>query len=192
MQCCVDVLDKNQNKPVEPEVISGLKASTEELRHLVFEAGNKSSNESDLFSLNCVANSVITMIKWRFPKSSIQCEIEPGIMIKGNRLYFEEALRCVATNAIEAYSSKNSPRHLSLLARKRRNQIQIDVVDLGSGISDSARRFALLGGVSYKNRGSGIGLGFCKYTIEKVFHGKMTISSQGGIGTRVTWHLPLN
>lgn len=193
IRCCVDELTSSEHFSKNKQLIRSLESSVEKLQELFLEVSSSSCNKAikaAKFSLSEVVANISTMLKSRFPSAIIYYEIDSNIEITGNRLYLEEALRCVATNALEAYRP-GAKQHLCLIARKRRENIQIDIIDLGFGMSKAAKKIALVGGFSYKSNGTGVGLGFATYTIEKLFHGKMHVFTRCGVGTRITWQIPL-
>lgn len=193
IRCCVDELTSNEHFSENEQLISSLESSVDKLQELFSEVSSSSPNKTikiTKFNLSEVVANISMMLRPRFPSAIIYNEIDSNIEITGNRLYLEEALRCVAINALEAYRP-GTKQHLYLIARKRRKNIQIDIIDLGFGMNKRAKKIALVGGFSYKSHGSGVGLGFATYTIEKLFHGKMHVFTEFGIGTRVTWQIPL-
>lgn len=187
---CAEELSSSQQCLAHQELIESLKSSSNKLQELFSELGCNSLSGSRKFNLKQAVIEVSAMLRARFPSAIIDSTVDSEIEIIGNKLYLEEALVCVATNALEAYRPEVKP-HLYLMVRKRMKSVQINIVDLGFGMSKLAKRIALMKGVSYKQDGSGVGLGFARYTIEKLFHGKMHILSNSGIGTLVAWQIPL-
>lgn len=172
------------------EILDSLEHSIGELQMLLSAVSNEVNNDSDsTFSLKNVSASVKSMLEWKFPEAKIQVAVDESIYLKGSRLYFEEALRCIASNALESYRT-NVEQIICILARKRKRFVQVEIIDLGRGMNLAAKKLAIIGGVSYKEEGSGIGLQFAAITVQKLFGGKIFISSRWGIGTRVTWLIP--
>jgi signal transduction histidine kinase len=127
-------------------------------------------------------------------KQSISMEftslIDEEVKLKGNRLYFQEAIICMLNNSIEAYSSSQE-KHISLVIRSVENYLLIDIVDYACGMSYLAQKLAQMEGISYKERGSGLGLCFTRKAIKEQFEGEMRMISGPDLGTRVVFKFPI-
>lgn len=118
--------------------------------------------------------------------------LQPNCRIQGAQLHFEEALICLVTNAIEAYTEDHTAKIVVVLAYQTDSMVlRVEVLDFGVGMTDVVKQLALMPGVSSKEQGQGVGLSFAKDVVENVFAGQLTVASQVGIGTRVRIELPL-
>lgn len=113
------------------------------------------------------------------------------LKLKGDPLYFGEALRCIIQNAIEAYDLQDLHKPVVVMGRCVAEHLIIEVIDGGQGMTSLATKLAFWKGLSYKKQGQGLGLAFVDNTIRIMFGGELTVSSQFGVGTRVVWRLPL-
>lgn len=173
------------------EPLRSLEQSIADLERLITAVSFQGVGKHAYFLLRPTVANVVGLLRWKYPLAEIYMHIPDDIRLSGNRVYFEEALRCVVSNGLEAYQRTNT-QTMYIFARKRRAAIQLDIIDSGLGMNSAAKRLALLNGVSYKAEGSGIGLQFARLTVEKLFEGKMVLASQLGVGTRVTWIIPMD
>ena len=112
--------------------------------------------------------------------------------LTGYRLYFQQSLSCLITNAIEAYSSRESHKSVLVVVRNSDAHLRIDVVDFAHGMTYIDQKRATHRGVTYKTDGTGLGLYFVKESIEKLFNGKLEVFSQLGKGTQIRLFIPFS
>jgi signal transduction histidine kinase len=97
-------------------------------------------------------------------------------------------------NALHAME-KTADKQIAIKARVAEDypdMIQIVFSDTGSGIPEEIRdRIFEHGFTTKKERGTGIGLFYCKDIIERVHGGKISVQSQVGRGTCFTIYLPI-
>lgn len=110
--------------------------------------------------------------------------------INGNKLLFQETLVCLLNNAFESYQQNTKNKLVFLSAIEKDNNCLISVVDGGKGMNWLEKNLASLPFNSNKNKHSGLGLFFAKQTIEKDFHGKLSIKSKKNKGTTIEVTLP--
>lgn len=191
LKCGLELLREQvvSASPESTEVFSSLESCVCELEQLLHAVHAEVVSTQSTFSLRSALANVTGLLRLRFRHAHIFVEVPKDVQLTGNRLYFEEALRCVVSNGLEAYK-RSSSSCVHILARNRAEALQIDIIDSGFGMGAATKLLALVSGISYKDSGSGIGLQFARLTVEKMFGGKMIITSQLGVGTRVTWILP--
>jgi two-component system sporulation sensor kinase B len=118
---------------------------------------------------------------------SIIVRVEEDLYVKGNPEKFNQVLINFLKNAIEA-----SPKgeDILIIAYKEKNQVVIQIIDSGIGIS--AEEIKRLGSPFYstKETGTGLGLMVCYGIIEAMF-GKIEVQSKKGQGTTFLIRFPL-
>jgi signal transduction histidine kinase len=98
----------------------------------------------------------------------------------------ERALTNLVTNAIEA-SSKGQSVTVRVLAGNEKTAVTI--TDLGQGMDEETLKNIFVPFYSKKSNGTGLGMAIAKKIVEE-HEGEIAISSQVGVGTKVTVTLP--
>lgn len=148
------------------------------------------SHANEQFSIEAALREVITLLN-RGHLHYISY-LDARATLQGNRLYFQEAVACIISNAQEAYVTGDRRQVVVVLARPLTiDRASIEVIDSGGGMTPLAQRLAMLEGVSYKTTGTGLGLSFTRHVVTHMLHGAVALESQVGIGTRVKLELPL-
>ncbi len=144
------------------------------------------------FSIVEAVNEVVILLKGRLRSRYFEVKmlIDKDLSLVGNKLYFQEALTCLINNAVEAYKNKKE-KPITLLVRKEQNYLKLDVVDYASGMNVFLQKIVFFSGLTTKKKGSGLGLKFTKYTVTKLFAGKLVIKSALDCGTHVVMKIPL-
>ncbi len=126
---------------------------------------------------------------------SIKKECDEGLeFIEADRKRFIQVLLNLLINAIKF--SKKEGGTITILAKKAGDLAQLSVADTGIGIrkEDMKKLFKefeqLESGISRKYGGAGLGLAISKKLVE-LHGGKITVSSEFGVGTIFTFFLPL-
>jgi len=91
-------------------------------------------------------------------------------------------------NAVEAMEEEGT---LTISAREDEGGIIIGVSDTGIGIPDSEMGSLFKPFYTTKSKGVGLGLAYCKQTVE-AHGGTISVESEVGVGTTVTVRLPIN
>jgi nitrogen fixation/metabolism regulation signal transduction histidine kinase len=98
----------------------------------------------------------------------------------------EQALLNLLKNAHE---SGSEPGDVSVQIRRMQDQLRIDVLDRGSGMSDAVLTNALVPFYSTKRSGTGLGLALAREIVE-AHGGRITLANRDGGGLAVTLFLP--
>lgn len=108
------------------------------------------------------------------------------VKLRGKQGLLVEAVICLVKNALQ--SSQETLVGLHLVANH--SEVKISVADFGSGMSGWQQIRASKLFTTSKHNGTGVGLPFSRWVIERVFNGKMHILSKLNLGTMVVIILP--
>lgn len=134
---------------------------------------------------------IIKSLKTQSIVNDVKIELEyddelPNFLCEERLL--KQAIFNVVQNGIEAMKSGGT---LDIHINAHQDRIEVNVIDQGVGIPEE--RYLKLGEPFYSNHEKGIGLGLMlTYKIIEQHHGKVTIQSDVGQGTRVTISLPIS
>jgi signal transduction histidine kinase len=139
------------------------------------------------FDLLHVANALIAEKKIVAPSITYLITSGDCNICKGHRLELERVLSNVIDNSIQAVRLKASPT-IEIQVSQKRDGISISVLDNGEGIPEEILK--LLGSKPVSSKasgpsGNGIALLHAKRIVERM-NGTLDISSQMGLGTKVT------
>ncbi|MFC0471601.1 HAMP domain-containing sensor histidine kinase [Halalkalibacter kiskunsagensis] len=118
--------------------------------------------------------------------NQIHLKIEDHCYIKANKLEFKQLFINIIKNAIEV-SEMGDP--VIVEAKRKKNLIEIKVIDYGIGMSEAEVKSLGTPFYSLKSKGTGLGLMICFNIIEK-YKGSMDFESSKGEGTTVTIRFP--
>lgn len=187
--CNLELASSSEKLPVEYlEHIDQVKKAVERLGALLV-AVNQQHEDDSSFPVATAVREVVTLLQTKTKTVSVEQVGVSSTCIAGNKLYFQEALSCLVTNAFEAYPEQQN-QHVTISLRIVNNLLYIHIIDYAKGMSAVAKFFASIQGVTFKKEGKGIGLNFAKQTIEQL-KGKMRITSEPDCGTRVVIALPV-
>lgn len=126
-------------------------------------------------------------------RARLQLELEPELTVDASRRYLRTTLQELIRNAI-MYSLRGTPIRIRAFTVGR--QIQFDVIDEGYGVrqKDYDRVFKPFARGQQpqviSEFGYGLALHLCRHEIEAM-NGRMWFTSEEGIGTTVSFDLPL-
>ncbi|WP_312515513.1 sensor histidine kinase [Massilia sp.] len=121
--------------------------------------------------------------------SQVQFRIDGGLPLDAawiDAAQVEQALLNLLKNAHE---SGSPPEDVELQLRRVQDQIRIDVLDRGSGMSEAVLTQALVPFYSTKRSGTGLGLALAR-EIAEAHGGRITLANRDGGGLAVTLFLP--
>ncbi|WP_249281176.1 HAMP domain-containing sensor histidine kinase [Paenibacillus sp. 7516] len=112
----------------------------------------------------------------------IDIDVEEDCTILINTIEFKQLLMNLIKNAVEASEAGMS---VSVTARRSRHDIEIRIIDQGSGMSEDEVKSLGTPFYSLKSNGTGLGLMICFNIVEK-YGGEIHYHSLKGHGTTVT------
>jgi len=117
---------------------------------------------------------------------SIEASIEQGILTKGKKNEFKQALLNIMKNSVEAINTNGT---LSVSASQHQQKILIEIKDNGVGMTK--KQLEKLGAPYYstKDKGTGVGLTIT-YKIIRDMKGKISVESEADVGTTFSIELP--
>lgn len=154
---------------------------------------NDANYTSNQFSIHTALMTVINLCQY----ARRQCQIikyfafDKNLQIIGNQFNFQEALICLLNNAVESYQHLNPNKVIILTASHRESNFYLSITDGGVGMNWLQQKVATLPGISYKNKHTGVGLGFAKKVFCKDMGGQLKILSKTNRGTTISVSLPM-
>lgn len=117
---------------------------------------------------------------------TIDYSIQEGILTKGKKNEFKQALLNIMKNSVEAVHVNGT---LTVTAYQKNSVVLIEIKDNGVGMSQ--KQLEQLGAPYYstKDKGTGVGLTIT-YKIIRDMKGKISVHSEQGVGTIFTIELP--
>ena len=109
-----------------------------------------------------------------------------NVSIDGLRV--RRVLENLISNAVDAMNNEGK---LIISNGIEGDQVCIIVQDTGTGIPENIKKTLFRPFVTTKNKGTGLGLYYCKKTIEK-HNGSITVDSKSGSGSTFTIYIPLH
>ncbi|MBZ0182670.1 MAG: hypothetical protein K8F60_09445 [Melioribacteraceae bacterium] len=169
-------------------VLSAMEA-VERIQYLIestLEFSRKNVKDTDLYSLNTIAEQSLEIITSAARRKSIQIVPElsnnlPMVNISKNKT--TQVILNLLTNAIEA-----SPRNSQIFLRTYKSgkeKIIMEVADLGCGIKDEDKVKIFTDFYTNKKNGTGLGLSVCKMLLEEQ-NAEIDFNSKEGEGTTFT------
>lgn len=175
--------------------LSTLESSIRDLTEVISQKpDNRSvSDEVESIYLDELITQVVDQCKIRLDKRQINISAVGHLhsAVMTDRYLLRQVINNLIANAEEAFGeSSEKQKNISIEWGTLNGWTTISVQDNGRGIEKSSRTQILNLGYSTKEDGQGIGLTFCKDTMERL-HGYLDINSDGhNCGTTVTLHLP--
>jgi len=119
---------------------------------------------------------------------NVQLRAEGALPVRGDPTELREVVTNVLKNAIEAVGEQG---RITLTAARRRGRVQVRVQDDGPGVPPAMRSRVFDPFFTTKGeRGTGLGLCLSQQIVEK-HGGSITLDSEPGRGTAVTFQLPV-
>jgi len=177
---------------VKPEKAAQMKEiivnAVENASRMLEEARGKTTSKA----LNLEELDIASFIESILEETPIDRRIElktnlDHFSIEIDKLRMRRAIENLVRNAIDAMPSKGT---LSLTSRKEGEKGVIEVKDTGTGISKEMLGKLFIPFNTTKEKGTGLGLHYCKNTLEE-HGGSIEVDSKVGSGTTFTLRIPL-
>lgn len=121
-------------------------------------------------------------------QNDIDLSVQKGLYITANAIEFKQLLINLVKNAIEV---SNDGESVFVSAKRKKNGIEIKIIDTGYGMSDEEMKSLGTPFYSLKSKGTGLGLMICYNIVEK-YNGMIYFKSKKDIGTTVIVRFPLD
>jgi len=122
-----------------------------------------------------------------FHQNQIDLQVQEKIYISANAIEFKQLMINLVKNAIEVSNKGDS---VVISAVRKKQEIEIQVIDTGFGMSEEEVKSVGTPFYSLKSKGTGLGLMICFNIVEK-YHGTIDFESTEGKGTTVTVRFPV-
>nr|WP_236587994.1 ATP-binding protein [Tumebacillus amylolyticus] len=137
----------------------------------------------DSVDVSALVESLGTIVLPLSNASGVQfvLEVEPGLVIEGDRSKLQQCLLNITKNAIEACMGA-AKAEVKVIADRHQDAVRIRVVDNGCGMSQEHVRRLGTPYYSMKDKGTGLGL-MTTFRLVEAMRGKLKFHSRQGAGT---------
>lgn len=141
---------------------------------------------------------VLKILNYKINKAgvNIKSRIDKDIYLTGDAAKFSQVAMNLVANAIDAYDGRESnSKIIKISLFKKLGKLRLVIKDEAGGIVPENLNKIFTPFFSTKaktGQGLGIGLFSAKHIIEKVFHGRLSVKSQLGVGTMFIAKIPIN
>ncbi len=178
-----DVRERLELLRSQAERIGGIVSSL-----VSFARGGATTTNHGPVAVADIVQDAVTLVQLG-RKLAIEGEIEPGLMVTGDRQRLGQVLVNLLTNAADASATDQTVRIEATSLPGRR--VRVCVIDRGSGMPEDVRARAFEPFFTTKGPGEGTGLGLSlTHGIVAEHGGFIDIDSASGQGTRITVELP--
>ncbi len=185
---------KRDNAEFQNQVSQYIPREVERMNVLIqdlIDYAKPKKRQREWFLIEEVAESCGLLIRPMTRGKSVEfsMELEPGLLLWGDRGHFRQALVNLLLNGLEALERKKEPgenRRLCLKSWAENGCIYVQVSDEGIGMDEEEAEKAAEPFFTTKATGTGLGLSVCKQFAEEN-GGTMMIRSEKGKGTNITF-----
>ena len=156
------------------------------------------SKEKTVFSLDKTIESLLNIVKHNLKYNYIDINIiikeNTNLNIYGYENELMQAILNIINNAKDALLvNKNNNRKIDICLKNEQNNLILDIIDNGPGISKDIQEKVFLQYFSTKSKGHGIGLYMSKLIIEDKLNGKISYKyTNNGSSFRITFKQFIN
>lgn len=175
--------------------LSTLESTVQDLTETITRrpSSDLGNNALQSFLIDELIEQVINKSRKRLTNQNIQISMthHSHAVVTTERQLLNQVIHNLITNSEQSLNESDKRQKLiSIECGTCEGWTTVSVRDNGCGIKKSSRTQILDLGFTTKDAGQGIGLSFCKETMERL-HGYIEINSEGiNCGTTVTLHLP--
>lgn len=155
-----------------------------------------SNNSSDFFSIKELLKRVSILMTNELQKNlielNVQNELKSDIILHGNINSLVQVINNLISNSIDSYQGRTNEK-IDLLISKLENNLNISVIDYGSGIPENVQKNLFKEMITTKGKnGTGIGLFMSYSNIKAQFNGDIKFKSELGKGSTFTIVIPIS
>ncbi|TCK06090.1 ATP-binding protein [Marinobacterium mangrovicola] len=173
--------------------ISGLTERMSRIIHPLKEFARKSSNSSELVSLQAVRDGAMSLMYGRFEKAGVAVywpERLSEFYVLGDILRLEQVVVNLLANALQAMET-SADKRIDVSIETHEKRLLLSVRDHGPGIAESDLQRVFEPFFTTKKSGQGLGLGLSiSYRIVETLDGKLTAANHSEGGAVFTIDLP--
>ena len=152
------------------------------------------SKEKTTFSIDKTIDSLLNIVKhnlkYNYIDVSIDIKENTNLIIYGYENELMQAILNIINNAKdELLINANDNRKINIILKNEKNNLILDIIDNGSGISEDLQKKIFLQYFSTKSKGHGIGLYMSKLIIEDKLNGTISYKyTKKGSSFRITFN----
>ena len=182
-----------ENRGIIDKLLSSIKEGT----HLTIEIVKSlrtftglNQAEFKQFKIKDAVDSVLVILKSKLREINVEVEIPEELSMTGNLVSLNQVIMNLITNALDVLPQQNGK--IKIVALTESTEIKLSIEDNGCGIPPDSvcRIFDPFFTTKEVGKGTGLGLHIVQKEIEK-HHGKISVSSKVGIGTKFEIVLPM-
>ena len=153
----------------------------------------------EIIDLSQAIEGLLPIIRLQAKRLGVQldCRLQPGLKLKGDRTLFEQALLNLTRNAVEAMEKTQPEQRILEIQAERTDaseevpsaHIEIRVLDRGHGIAPEKEAQLFSAFFTTKKDGLGVGLSLSR-TVAESFGGSLSYQARRGDGAVFTLKLP--
>lgn len=174
-----------------------LDSANEQVRRFKQSAVDQVSAKRRVFELAELVSDVTATLRsqWRNNAQVIECDVPPGIVLDSTPGPLEQVIsHCVGNAFVHAFEAGQAGSIQIAAERLEDDWVRIRIEDNGCGMSAEQvkRVFDPFFTTRLGKGGNGLGMHLAYQLVSDVMHGRISIESQRGQGTRVVIDLPLS
>ncbi len=151
------------------------------------------SSEVADFDLVSVIHESLRLLEWDTRRYGVHVELhgchEP-VIVHAGRIEIQQVVVNLLKNALESLAEvPRNQRKLEVVVRAAADRTTVSVLDRGAGLPTDDPEQLFPAFVTYKSRGTGMGLAVSRTIVER-FGGSLTGTARPGGGAEFTFHLP--
>ena len=172
-----------------------VKDEIERLNNIVsdfLQLAQPSSQQSEIVNVSDLVEDLLRLLESESLSRNVEIKsaVDSNLSLtRWNKVEAKSALLNVAMNALQAMEANGGK--LNIEAKSDSHWIVLKFSDTGPGIKEEDLSQVLLPYVTRRKGGTGLGLSIARRVTER-YGGKLTITSERGVGTEVRFHLPVS
>ncbi len=193
------ILDKPDLKFLHADTEDVSRASESLSDRISFILGTLRGDRGAMKPLYCPARETLEQLIEQYPdfgasredfKLKVDLKIPPNVKIFVDKTALSHVIHNLMKNSYEAMMSKGDKGILTISGQLEKNTLVVKINDTGCGIPKKLLQKIMMPFVTTKTTGTGVGLYFCKYILNKM-NIEMSLTSTEGVETTVTLIFPV-